>query len=286
MSFTPRFGAVWRGVRPLLVLAALCLVPSEARAGAWVRGAGEAYLQLGASYFGSRAGTAARRETLDSWEAALYGEVGLGSRLQLVATVPYKVSRSTVRDLDLDLTTRSFGDVRLQIDVAALRGPVRLTPGVEVTVAPYEAVDAAGTDVDGDTLRARVPANGEGVEAVTPRLQLGAALGRRGWLAPDVGVRIRLGGHAPAVVARLGAGAWLAPHMALGGHATADLTFGGSDDDPSARSWANATVQVIVGRWQTAAAPDVVLGAGYTLAIRNSGPGYGGSLALAWEIGP
>lgn len=245
----------------------LALQHAPAQAGAWVREAGGAYVHAGVARF---VGTAdfdpeAGRFTGDAVE--LYGEVGVGHRLELDGSLRGVDHRSA------GLPTHSTGlqDAWLVAKWAPTRSEQALALVAGTRVALYGREDTG-------------PQRGPGgVDLLT-----GASWGRglqRGWVGVDVLHRLRFGGASSGLDFRTELGWRPVEALALAATAQAQPAFGRAVDQPPD---APAPVPTVVG---VGAKALLALGGGVGLAadtvwlppLLNDGPGARAGIGLTLQ---
>ncbi|MCB9780086.1 MAG: hypothetical protein H6742_16085 [Alphaproteobacteria bacterium] len=177
---------------------ALILAASTASAGPWIKDPGHAYVKAGYLRFaadeyvdpsgraspGGMASSAYVGHTVH-----LYGEVGVAPHLQLVANLPFVLSRNTVGDVAY--IQRGFGDAEVGVAsglVLADAWPVSLTLSAKLPL--YDNGDLAPYGYVGE----RFPALGDGQVDLTAMAEAGRGFalgGFQGWAAIGSGYRHR-----------------------------------------------------------------------------------------------
>lgn len=259
------------------------LTTAAALAGPWVRPAGEGYLRVGYDHFASEDATVNGVSTGLAWSShslGVYTEWGLGHRLQVVGSLP--LTTATQTSVTGTVWRHSWsGDLRLELDGALLRDrPVAL--GAEVRIPTYrdpaDYLTARGMPNELVTAYATsFPQLGDSNIDLTVKLLAGQSLGR-GWLAGELGPRLRFGGFASGLHAAASGGWWAVPDRAALG-LWSSLALRAPWIEP-----ARATRQewVVLGQVMVASPEQLP---NWTLEMRGGGVVWAESAARGWTVG-
>lgn len=166
----------------LPILLSLALLPSMASAGPWVRPAGGAWVQVGPSMFTGTEQVSGGRFVGQAIE--LYGEVGVGADVELIASGRVVDHRLTMSG-EAERRTTGLGDVEALVEWAPLNGQSAFALRGGARVSPYDAATLA------ERAAGAVTAGPGGADVL-----LGAGVGRgfaAGWVAVELLHRVRLG---------------------------------------------------------------------------------------------
>ncbi len=260
--------------------AAVFLLPSVARAGAWARDPGSAYLRAGAGSFdgvSTNESFATAGGQFSSLAAEGYAEVGLGAGLEIDMSARWVETRT---DFEGRAETNDGPeDLELLLAWAPVSGSDAVMFQLGSRVANYDRLEP-------DDVGLGVPERGPGGVDILA----GGAFGHSFWPAPawidvDLLWRVRLGGASTAARLRTELGRTLVGPVA--GAITVEMqpAFGRDIDQPS------GAPAPIPGGWSVGAKllSNVAHGFGLGADVAwmpewlNDGPGYRLGLGVTWE---
>lgn len=260
----------------LAALATALLAPSLAIAGAWVRPAGGVWLQAGPSLFEGTEQVSGGG--FEGRAIELYGEVGLGADVELVASARLIDHRLTM----LGETRRAtgWGDVEALVEWAPVNGQSALALRGGLRLSPYDTPtlsDRAGG----------APTAGPGGTDIL----LGAGWGHgfaRGWTGVELLHRVRLGCVCNALDLRAEAGVFAVPWLGLAATASWQPAYGRDGSQPVDAPAPIPSAGGLGGKLFVAAWAGLGLLASYDWmpAALNDGPGHRVALTMTWERAP
>lgn len=266
-----------RCLLPLLCLCVcLCALVGVARGGPWVRPAGGVWLQVGPSLFDGTEQLSGGG--FEGRAIELYGEVGLGADLELLASARYVDHRVVMPEGESRAT--GWGDAQLMIEWAAWRGESVLALRAGARLSPYDTPSVAERQAGAATAG---PGGGD--------LLLGAGWGRgfaRGWTSVELLHRVRLGCVCNALDLRLEAGVFIVPWLGLAATAGWQPAYG---RDGSLPPGAPAPIpasgglggKLFVDLW---GGLGLLASYDWMPALLDDGPGQRVALTMTWQRAP
>lgn len=256
------------------------LTPVMAWAGAWVRPAGGAWVQVGPSLF--RGTEQVSQGGFEGRAIELYGELGLGAAVELSLSTRWVDHRLTMADGTR--RTTGWGDVEALVDWAPVNGQSALSLRAGVRGSPYERASLA------ERAAGAVTRGPGGVD-----LLVGAGFGRGfswgfgpGWAGVELLHRLRLGCACSAVDLRGEAGVFVWPWLGLAATAQWQPAYGrdaevpadGPAPIPSAGGVGSKVFVRMGGGFGLVGSHD------WMPSALNDGPGHRVALTLSWERVP
>ena len=192
-----------------LVPALLLALPAAARAQAWTRDQGAAYVNLSVTTLAGDRAYDARFRPIDivpyrQTAVSLYAELGIVDRW-LTAMVSGELYR--VNELEDRGRTAGLGDLRAGVFSGLLVHPFRLSAGLVAGLPTGDPSPRAGGEADAEArLTAASLPTGDGELDLEPKLLFGYSFGAV-YVTADVGLAIRSRGFSDALAYRIEVGA-------------------------------------------------------------------------------